>query len=144
MMKIQPVNIALILSLVLPVASNIALQKPAFASLPFPEGEFFDYQNTDKTWHITLWKQQNTYYYKSLNLKNKQRLCLVGGVGSGNQKRSVFTWRNRGYKYQVAWQPVEANLIRLIVLNPANKVVFNQILKREPGEFEDPNATKCK
>jgi hypothetical protein len=34
-------------------------------------------------------------------------------------------------------------LVRLQVINPAGQVILNELLVREPGEFEDPNATKC-
>ena len=69
--------------------------------------------------------------------------CLIGAKASGTQARPVFSWTNAKYKYRVSWQTVQPELVRLEVINPANPVILNQFLVREPGEFEDPNATKC-
>ncbi len=141
-MKLSRFSIAFILSLVLPVATDIALQHTAKGSIPFPEGEYSD-EPGHNAWHITLWQRNNAYYYKTLEFANHQKLCLADGKASGNSERPVFTWNNRGYQYQVAWQPNDPNFIRLTVQNPSGQVILNQLFKREPGEFEDPNATQC-
>jgi hypothetical protein len=142
-MQIKGIAISLVLGLSLPIVADVAIDSQALANLPFPEGEFFDVQGQPRNWHLTLWQAKGQYYYKNLNLKTGKKLCLFGARVSGNKARPVFTWTNSKYKYQVAWQTVQPELVRLQVINPAGQVILNELLVREPGEFEDPNATKC-
>ncbi|MEA5551147.1 hypothetical protein VB713_09195 [Anabaena cylindrica UHCC 0172] len=142
-MQIKGISIALVLGLSLPIVTDIAVQNQAVAGLAFPEGEFFAVQGQPRNWNLTLWQEKGKYYYKNLNLKTGKQLCLVGARASGTKARPVFTWTNGKYKYQVAWQTVQSDLVRLQVINPAGKMILNELLVRQPGEFENPNATKC-
>ena len=67
----------------------------------------------------------------------------MGGKASGTKDRPMFTWTNAKYKYRVSWQTVQPELVRLEVINPSSQVILNELLVSQPGEFEDPNATKC-
>ncbi|MBD2665867.1 hypothetical protein B6N60_00315 [Richelia sinica FACHB-800] len=140
-MKTRSGSLALILSLAVPLWTS--LQTQAFAKLPFPDGEYFNPQNGEVRWHLTLWEEKNKYFYKNTDLQSEKKICLTNGTASGNKNRSVFTWRNKGYKYQIAWRPQDPDVVRLQVINPSGKTILNELLKRQPGEFEDPNATKC-
>ncbi|AFZ57729.1 hypothetical protein H6G54_16965 [Anabaena cylindrica FACHB-243] len=142
-MQIKGISIALVLGLSLPIATDIAVHNQAVAGLAFPDGEFFAEKGQSHTWHLTLWEEKGNYYYKNLNLKTGKKLCLVGARASGTKARPVFTWTNGKFKYQVAWQTVQSDLVRLQVINPAGQMILNELLIRQPGEFEDPNATKC-
>jgi hypothetical protein len=142
-MQLKGIAISLVLGLSLPIVTDVSIQNQAVAKLAFPEGEFFDVQGQPRIWHLTLWQVKGQYYYKNLNLKTGKKLCLIGAKASGTQARPVFSWTNAKYKYRVSWQTVQPELVRLEVINPANQVILNQFLVREPGEFEDPNATKC-
>ncbi len=142
-MQVEGIAISLVLGLSLPIVADVSIQSQAVANLAFPEGEFFDVYGQPRNWHLTLWQVKGQYYYKNLNLKTGKKLCLIGGKASGTTARPVFTWTNAKYKYRVSWQTVEPELVRLEVIDPLGKVILNQFLVREPGEFEDPNATKC-
>ncbi|MBD2296797.1 hypothetical protein H6G06_25760 [Anabaena sphaerica FACHB-251] len=142
-MQIRGIAIALVLAFSLPIVTDIAVQSQAVANLAFPEGEYFNVQGQPRNWHLTLWQVQGKYYYKNLNLKTGKKVCLVGAIASGTQARPVFTWTNGKYKYRVAWQTVQPDLVRLQVINPSEQMILNELLIRQPGEFEDPNATKC-
>ncbi|MTJ09267.1 hypothetical protein [Anabaena sp. UHCC 0204] len=142
-MKIPGIAISLVLGLALPIVADISVQNQAVANLAFPEGEFFDVEGQPRIWNLTLWQNKGQYYYKNLNLKTGKKLCLIGAKASGTKARPVFTWTNAKYKYRVSWQIVQTDLVRLEVINPSGKVILNQLLVRQPGEFEDPNATKC-
>jgi hypothetical protein len=142
-MQIKGIAVSLILGLSLPIVADVAIQTQAVANLAFPEGEFFDVQGQPRNWNLTLWQAKGQYYYKSLNLKTGKKLCLIGAKVSGNKDRPVFTWNNGKYKYRVAWQIVQPELVRLQVINPSGQIILNELLVRQPGEFENPNATKC-
>lgn len=142
-MKIREISIALFFGLSLPMITDIAVQSQAVANLAFPEGEFFNGQVQSNTWSLTLWEDKGKYYYKNLNLKTGKKICLVGAKASGSKARPVFTWTNAKYKYRVSWQTVEPDVVRLQVINPSEQLILNELLIRQPGEFEDPNATKC-
>lgn len=122
---------------------NIILHSPAIASLPFPEGQFFDNQNQRPTWHLTLLKRNNTYYFHNLDLKTNQKFCLVRAVVSGTKNRPVFSWRDGTKTYRVAWQPSEPDVIRLQITNSSGKLMMNQLLNRQPGEFAEPEELRC-
>ena len=70
-------------------------------------------------------------------------LYLIGAKASGTKARPVFTWTNAKYQYRVSWQTVEPNVVRLQVINPSEQLILNELLIRQPSEFEDPNTTKC-
>lgn len=137
------IAISLALGLSLPIVTDISIQSQTVANLAFPEGEFVDVYGQPRNWHLTLWQAQGQYYYKSLNLKTDKKLCLIGAKASGTKARPVFTWTNNKYKYRVSWQIVQPELIRLEVIDSSGKLILNQLLVRESGEFEDSHATKC-
>ncbi|HLO85632.1 MAG TPA: hypothetical protein VK203_11600 [Nostocaceae cyanobacterium] len=151
-MKVKKIATTLILAISLPVIADITLSGKAIAGLPFPDGQFGDYnpqlsvydsQNRPKTTIFSLLVEKNTYYLHTRNLKTNQTFCVGGATVTGTPQRPVFTWSSRGSKYQIAWQPKENDTIRLIVTNPAGKVVTSQLLKRMPGEFAEPEEFKC-
>jgi hypothetical protein len=142
-MQVKGIAISLVLGLSLPIVADVSVQNQAVAKLAFPEGEFFDVQGQPRIWNLTLWQAKGQYYYKNLNLKTGKKLCLMGGKASGTKDRPMFTWTNAKHKYRVSWQTVQPELVRLEVINPSSQVILNELLVRQPGEFEDPNATKC-
>ncbi|MEI6442110.1 MAG: hypothetical protein WCO29_02995 [Nostocales cyanobacterium ELA583] len=142
-MQVKGIAISLVLGLALPIVADVSVQSQAVAKLTFPEGEFFDVQGQPRTWNLTLWQAKGQYYYKNLNLKTGKKLCLMGGKASGTKDRPIFIWTNAKYKYRVSWQTIQPELVRLEVINPSSQVILNELLVRQPGEFEDPNATKC-
>jgi hypothetical protein len=129
-MQIRGMSIALVFSLSLPMITDIAVQTQAVANLPFPEGELFNGQGQSHNWNLTLWEVQGKFYYKNLNLKTGKKLCLVGAKASGTKARPIFTWTNAKYKYRVSWQTVEANVVRLQVINPSEQLILNELLIR--------------
>ncbi len=144
-MKLKSFAIAAILGISLPVITDIAINHQAVANPPgFPGGEFSNIDKNGRGWRLTLWYQDHAFHYKGVEWQTQNRLCLSGAVGSGSDKRPVFTWRNGNHKYRVAWQPADPDVIRLQVINPSGRIILNELLAREPGEFEDPNATQCR
>jgi hypothetical protein len=151
-MKIKAIATTLVLTFFVPVITDITFSNKAIAGLPFPDGQFGDYnpqlsvydsRNAPRTTIFSLLVEKNTYYLHARNFKTNQTFCLAGATVSGTSQRPVFTWNSRGTKYQVAWQPQDNETIRLIVTNPSGKVATNQILKRQPGEFAEPQEFKC-
>ncbi|MGK7878219.1 MAG: hypothetical protein AB4426_34405 [Xenococcaceae cyanobacterium] len=124
-MNIKAISLAAILGLSVPTITDIAINTQAVAQLPFPSGDF-----RDNTWSVSLWYTNNAYYYKGENLRTGDSLSLAGAQVSGNRQRPVYTWRNDAYRYQVAWQPKDSNVIRLQVFNPNGRLILNRLLYR--------------
>lgn len=99
--------------------------EPSSNSNLFPEGTF-----TNSEWSLTLFQRNNNIYYQAQSLKDPSSLNLQNGRTSGNSERKIYTWNNGTYRYQVIWQPNDANNIRLRVFTPTKGELLNQILSR--------------
>lgn len=91
----------------------------------FPSGVF-----SDNTWVITLGYYNNSHYYEGYNRNTGDSIYLSGATIGGNHQRRIYTWNNSGYRYQVAWQPADPDLIRLQVYHPNGNVILNRLLSR--------------
>ncbi|AFZ47322.1 hypothetical protein Cyast_1357 [Cyanobacterium stanieri PCC 7202] len=105
---------------------NITNPSPTLLSqASFPSGVF-----SDNTWIVTLGYYNNSHYYEGYNRNTGDSIYLSGATIGGNNQRRTYTWNNSGYRYQVAWQPADPNLIRLQVYHPNGRVILNRLLSR--------------
>ena len=88
-MNIKAIALAAILGLSTPAISTLALNSPSIAAPQFPTGTFMD-----DTWSVSLWFENNSYFYQGKNMRTGASLMLSGATTSGNNQRRVFTWRN--------------------------------------------------
>lgn len=124
-MNIKAITLATILGLTMPIVIEVATNTQVLANPSFPSGNF-----GDDLWLITLSSENNVRRYYGQNLKTGDTIDLSGSNVSGNNQRWVYTWLNDKYRYQVAWQPSNPNVIRLQVLSPSGKVILNRLLQR--------------
>ena len=90
----------------------------------FPEGRF-----TNSEWSLNLSRQKNNLFYQAQSLKDSSSLNLQNGRISGSSDRRIYTWNNGAYRYQVTWQPNDADYVRLRVFTPSGEQL-NQLLSR--------------
>lgn len=94
-------------------SSNAAERNPAF---------------TDNEYLISVGNNGGDFTYYGVNLKTKDSISLRGATVTGNNQRRVYSWRNSGYRYQVAWQPNDPGVVRLQVFTPGGKQILNRLL----------------
>ncbi|MGK7928414.1 MAG: hypothetical protein AB4290_24760 [Spirulina sp.] len=126
-MNVKAFLLASIIGLSAPAIANIAIAPSAVAQ-PAPLGTF-----GNSEWTVTISYYNNSYYYVGANKQTGDWLELSGAAISGNSNRSIYTWNNSGYRYQVSWQPADRNVIRLQVYTPNGQQVLNQLLYRTDG-----------
>jgi hypothetical protein len=128
-MNIKAITLAAILGLATPVVTELITTTQVLANPSFPSGDY-----SDGLWLITLSYQDNVRHYSGRNLKTGDTIALSGSNVSGNNQQWVYTWLNDKYRYQVAWQPEDPDVIRLQVLSPSGKAILNRLLQRQIGE----------
>jgi hypothetical protein len=122
-MNIKATALAVILGLGTPALTSIFINTPAIAAPSFPRGTFMD-----DTWSVSLWFENNSYFYQGKNMKTGASLLLSGATVSGNNQRRIYTWRNGPSRYQVTWRPSDPSVIRVQVFAPNGKVQLNRLL----------------
>lgn len=122
-MNIKATALAVILGLCTPAITNLVINSPAIAAPQFAQGTFMD-----DTWSVTLWFENNSYFYRGKNMKTGSSLLLSGATVTGNSQRRVYNWRNGPSRYQVVWQPNDPNVIRVQVFAPNGKQILNRLL----------------
>ncbi|MEL7241844.1 MAG: protein kinase [Cyanobacteria bacterium J06573_2] len=90
----------------------------------FPEGRF-----ANSEWSLNLSRSGNNIFYEAQSLKDSSSLNLQNGRISGTSDRRIYTWNNGNYRYQVIWQPNDADYVRLRVFTPSGEAL-NQLLSR--------------
>jgi hypothetical protein len=76
--------------------------------------------------------QSNYYTYFGM-VGGKSLTIREGAKNLGTLSRQVYTWDNKGTKYQVIWKPSDPEYIRLRVFS-GGREVLNKIL-RAPSEL---------
>lgn len=122
-MNIKATTLAVILGFSAPNITTLVIQEQAIAAQQFPQGNF-----TDNTWSVSLWFENNSYFYRGKNLKTGDSLLLSGATVSGNSQRRIYTWRNGPNRYQITWQPSAPGVIRVQVFAPNGKDILNRLL----------------
>ncbi|BAY86717.1 serine/threonine protein kinase [Calothrix parasitica NIES-267] len=90
----------------------------------FPEGTF-----ANSEWSLNLSRSDNNIFYQAKSLKDSSSLNLENGRISGSDERKIYTWNNGAYRYQVVWQPNDADYVRLRVFTPSGELL-NQLLSK--------------
>ena len=83
---------------------------------------------TDNEWLVAIGQNGDDFSYYGVNLRTRNSLTLRGARVSANSQRQVYTWNNGDYRYQVAWQPSEPQIIRLQVFDGRGREVLNRLL----------------
>jgi hypothetical protein len=73
--------------------------------------------------------RQSQYYSYSGSLGNNGIDIKRGAKNSGSNSRQVYTWDNKGTKYQVIWKPSDPEYIRVRVISDG-KEVLNRVISR--------------
>jgi hypothetical protein len=83
---------------------------------------------TDNEYLVSISKQGNDLTYYGVKLNTRDSLTLRGVTITGNNQRTVYSWNNGDYRYQVAWQPNDPQVIRLQVFDGRGKELLNRLL----------------
>jgi hypothetical protein len=71
--------------------------------------------------------RQSQYYSYSGSLGNNGIDIKRGAKNSGSNSRQVYTWDNKGTKYQVIWKPSDPEYIRVRVIS-GGREVLNRVI----------------
>jgi hypothetical protein len=74
-------------------------------------------------------RKQSQYYSYSGSLGNNGIDIKRGAKNSGSNSRQVYTWDNKGTKYQVIWKPSDPEYIRVRVISDG-KEILNRVISR--------------
>ncbi len=127
MTKLHQIAIAVMIGLSTPVLFTSFNPAPVMAQPEQKLGGLF----RDNKWTVDIVYDQNTYRYKANSVGDKTGIDLAGAVVAGTRDRRTYTWNNGGTRYQAIWQTKDPNFIRVRVLSPSGKEIFNRLLKRE-------------
>jgi len=83
---------------------------------------------TDNEWLVAIGQNGDDLSYYGVNLRTRDSLTLRGARVSANSQRQVYTWNNGDYRYQVAWQPGDPEVIRLQVFDESGRELLNRLL----------------
>jgi len=86
---------------------------------------------TDGEWLIAISPNGNDLSYYGINVKTRDSLILRRATVSANSQRQVYAWNNGDYRYQVAWQPNDPQIIRLQVFNRSRELMNRLLYKYE-------------
>jgi hypothetical protein len=73
--------------------------------------------------------RQPQYYTYGGSLGNNGIDIKQGTKNSGSNSRQIYTWDNKGTKYQVIWKPSDPEYIRVRVINDG-KEVLNRVISK--------------
>jgi hypothetical protein len=125
--------IKLISTVFIVLIGTIGIENSALADKNSVDGE---YRGRDIYTAINLIKKgsnsQSNYYTYWGMVGNKSLTIREGSKNTGTLSRQVYTWDNKGTKYQVIWKPSDPEYIRLRVISEGREVL-NEIL-RSPDE----------
>ncbi|WP_310489573.1 hypothetical protein [Chamaesiphon sp. VAR_69_metabat_338] len=88
----------------------------------------------DSQWQITVYRQNGSYYYYGKQNETQAELRLANARITTDGVRRIYTWSNRGTRYQVVWQRRDPDFIRVRVVNPAGQEMLNRLI---------PSGTEC-
>ncbi|MEM8641219.1 MAG: hypothetical protein AAGG51_20745 [Cyanobacteria bacterium P01_G01_bin.54] len=116
--------LALLLGISAPaIAPTVSLESPAIAQATLPIGQWLG-----GGFEVNIAYFDNALHYHGYDLRNGSSLHLVGATVSGDRSRRLYTWRNGGHRYQVAWQPNDPEVIRLQVFDPNGRQLINTLM----------------
>jgi hypothetical protein len=121
-MKLHHYALMAVLGLSTPLLVTAALPPVAIAQT-VPTGVFHS-----DNWIVVIDYTNNALTYYGESKKNGSNIYLSGASVGGNPNRRIYTWRNGDVRYQVAWQPVQTDLIRLQVFDGRGRELVNELL----------------
>ncbi len=127
MTKLHQIAIATIIGLSTPAFLTIFNPAPVMAQPEQKLGGVF----SDQKWNVSIAYGRNTYRYKANSVGDKNGIDLAGAVIGGTRDRRTYTWNNGGTRYQAVWQKKDPDFIRVRVLSPTGKEIFNRLLRRQ-------------
>jgi hypothetical protein len=87
----------------------------------------------DDQWTVVVSYNRNTYRYTANKIGSQNSIDLAGATLDGTRDRRIYTWNNGRTRYQAIWQPKDPDFVRIRVLSPNGKEVFNRLLARQEG-----------
>ncbi len=127
MTKLHQIAIAVMIGLSTPALVTSLNPAPVIAQTEQKLNGVFN----DNKWSVYIAYDQNTYRYRAGRLGGETEIDLAGAVVGGTRDRRTYTWNNGGTRYQAIWQKKDSDFIRVRVLSPNGKEIFNRLLKRE-------------
>ena len=127
MTKLHQIAIAAIIGLSTPTLFASFNPAPVMAQPEQKLGGVF----SDSKWNVSIAYDRNTYRYQAKSVSDKTGIDLAGAVVGGTRDRRTYTWNNGGTRYQAVWQKKDPDFIRVRVLSPSGKEIFNRLLKRQ-------------
>jgi hypothetical protein len=83
----------------------------------------------DSEWQVVVYRQNGSYYYYGKQNKSDRVIRLPNARISTDGLRQIYTWNNRGTRYQVVWQHRDPDFIRVRVVTPRSKEVLNRLIQ---------------
>lgn len=127
MTKLHQIAIAAIIGLSTPMLLTSFNPTPVTAQTEQKLDGVFN----DNKWSVYIAYDRNTYRYRAGRVGGETEIDLAGAVVGGTRDRRTYTWNNGGTRYQVTWQKKDPDFIRVRVLSPRGKEIFNRLLRRE-------------
>ncbi len=127
MTKLHQIAIAAIIGLSTPMLFTSFDPTPVMAQTEQKLSGVFN----DNKWSVYISYDRNTYRYQAGRVGNETEIDLAGAVVGGTSDRRTYTWNNGGTLYQAIWQKKDSDFIRVRVLSPNGKEIFNRLLRRE-------------
>jgi hypothetical protein len=83
----------------------------------------------DLDWSVTLYRDRGKYFYQGKNLNTGSIVTLSGPSVTRSKGQHIYTWNNKGTKYQVSWKTKDSSKIRLQVIDTNRRVILNRSLQ---------------
>ncbi|MEL6458425.1 MAG: hypothetical protein AAFX46_04675 [Cyanobacteria bacterium J06636_27] len=137
-MNIKAIALASVVGLSAPAITAVTLNPQSASATPRnatrPTGAFLD---KSKNWVIRLnYDRYGNYIYDSLDRKNYRTLNLKNPAIAGTYRRYTYTFYNGRHKYIVAHRPNDPQFIRVTVINPQGRTIFNRLMKRVGDDWD--------
>ncbi len=126
-MNLKAIVLATIIGLSVPTIADITLDTHAVAQIYAHEGTFIDEESQSQ---VIIRYDGNALSYYGNNRKGDS-IRLRGATVSGNSQRHIYTWTNGDFRYQVAWQPSDPEVIRLQVFDGSGRELLNRLLYQD-------------
>ena len=137
-MNIKAIALASMIGLSAPALAEFALNSQSVSAVPVdfvrPKGAFMD---ASEQWVVWLnLNEFGVYTYEAQNRKTGNNLTLKNPEISGSRRRYTYTFKNRNYKYVIAYQPKDPEFIRLTVINPQGRTILNRLMERVGDDWD--------
>jgi hypothetical protein len=116
------------------ISLSIGLAMPLFAQAIVPMVAIAEESDVtgcyrDSQWQITVYRQNGSYYYYGKHNESDREIRLPNARISQAGSRRIYTWNNRGTRYQVVWQRRDPDFIRVRVTAPSGQEILNRLIQ---------------